>query len=147
MKIATFSAKCRNISCKYDFNAPALSDFSYGEYIYGSMDSREIRYYSGLGCETWDLIDRLVSVRLNNKNREKIGSVIQKIVGLVADRQNPDVYFTQDIYCPKCQSKRTSIDENDKMGLQEYESLTFDNFTNLNELEKERLIDRYLREI
>lgn len=147
MKIATFSAKCKNSTCKHDFNAPSLSDFSYGEYLYGSIDSKEIRYYCGLGCETWNFIDHLLSKYFDKKKREDIGLMIQKMIGFVADRQNPDVYFTQDIYCPQCQSKVHSIDDNNKTGLHEYAHLTFNGFTNLNEFEKIKLIDKYLKEV
>lgn len=142
MQIATFKAKCKKSSCGHDFDVPLLSDFTYGEFIYSSIDGKEFRYYNSLDCETWNFIDKTVSEYLGKKNREEIGTIIQKIIGLVADRQNPDIYFTQDIHCPKCHSKVESVNDNNKTGLKEFEILTFNNFTKLIESEKRKLIFR-----
>ncbi len=144
MNIETFKAKCKNIKCRHVFNAPLLSDFSYGEFIYGSIDAKEIRYYCSLNCKVWSFIDKVVSEKFSNIKRLEIGVIIQSIIGFVADRQEPEIYFTQSIYCPKCHSKVKSIDVNNKTGLNDYKSLTFNSFTNLTELEKEELIDNYL---
>lgn len=140
MKIATFKAECNSSTCRHDFSAPALSDFSYGAFIYSSIDSKEIRYYCGLNCETWTFIDHTVSRYLDNKDRGEIGRIIQKTIGLVADRQNPGIPFTQDIYCPKCHSKVNAINFDHKTGAKEYEDLTFRRFNSLNALEKKELI-------
>jgi hypothetical protein len=147
MRIATFKAKCKKITCRHVFDAPLLSDFSYGEFIYGSIDSKLIRYYCGLDCETWSFIDKVVSEKFSEKNRLEIGAIIQKIIGFVADRQETKIYFTQDIYCPNCQTKVKSIDVNNKTGLEEYNSLTFNDFSKLTEFAKKEMIDRFLNEI
>ncbi len=147
MEIATFKAKCKNTECRHDFDAPLLSDFSYGEFLYGTIDGKEVRYYCSLDCEIWDFIDQTVSRYFGKKNREEIGVMIQKTVGFVADRQNTEIYFTQDIYCPQCCSKVRSIDTDDKTGRGNYAHLTFEEFRQLGEWEKEKLIDTCLRKI
>jgi lysyl-tRNA synthetase class I len=147
MKIATFRAKCQGSTCRLEFDAPVLSDFSYGEFIYSSVDSEQIRYYCGFGCETWKFIDTIVAGYFEKKNREEMGAVIQRIIGLVADRQNSEAYYTQAIYCPKCHLKVDSIDDNDRTGTQEYEDLTFDSFMRLTELKRKILVDKLLSEL
>jgi hypothetical protein len=52
MIVATFKAKCDNMTCQNDIDAPLLSDFSYGDFLYGSIDGKFIKYYCGLNCKT-----------------------------------------------------------------------------------------------
>lgn len=137
MELATFKAKCKNTSCGHDFDVPVLSPFSYGEYIYSSVNGKEIRYYSGSDCETWAFVEKTMS---EGESREDSGQLIQKVIGLIADRPHPDAYFTQNYYCPECHSRVSSIDENNKTGSTEYEHLTFSHFSNLTNLEKKKLI-------
>ena len=146
MKIATFNAKCKKISCQLDIDAPLLSDFSYGTFIYSSIDGKEIKYYYGLDCEVWQFIDEILIEPFGKDHDGEIGTLIQKIIGLVADKQNQDAYFTQAIYCPKCHSKVELIDINNKTGFQEYESLTFNNFLRLTDIEKIKLVNGFMDE-
>lgn len=147
MQLATFLASCKNANCLHEFGAPALSDFSYGEYLYGAIDGSAIRYYNGLDCATWDFIDHTLSAHFEKEDRNQIGSIIQKLIGLVADRPSPDIYFTQHIYCPMCKDKVDSIDLDQKVGPQDYPSLSFRGFSQLSSLKKKNrlsmIIDKY----
>ena len=145
MKVATFKAKCKKLTCRLDIDAPLLSDFSYGEFLYGSIDGKLIKYYCGLDCKTWKFVDTIISEIYKDKNRTEQGTIIQKIIGLIADRDNKDIYYTQDIYCPKCQYKIKSINSNIKTGLQEYMDLTFNDFENMNQIDKKSKIHELLR--
>ncbi len=144
MKIATFRAICKN---DHFFDVPALSDHSYGEFIYFSIDGKEIRYYLTLDCNTWDYIAEKVSDYFDKKNRKEIGPIIQKIIGFVADRQNPDNFFTLYAYCPICHSKAKTIDFENRTGTKEYENLTFNGFSSLTASEKNTLITKYMMEV
>ncbi len=144
MNFVTFEAKCRNPTCLNKFDAPELSCFSYGEYIYGSIDGLETKYYCGLNCEVWKFIDRIVSESIEESNSGRIGAIIQNTIGLVADRQNSNIYFTQSIYCPKCHSKISAINSNKKTGEKDFESLTFNNFNSLSDLKKKKLIESHI---
>lgn len=147
MKLATFEATCRNDACLHTFDAPLLSDFSYGEFIYSSIDGQLIRHYSSFDCEVWSFIDKMVSERFSTKSRLKAGVIIQKIIGFVSDRQDPAIPFTQDIYCPQCRSKVTSIDDNNRTGVEDYERLTFNSFMSLTQFEKGKLVDGYINRL
>ena len=146
MKVATFKSKCHNSTCQLDIYVPVLSDFSYGEFIYGSIDGKLIKYYCGLGCKTWEFVDTVVSEICKDKNRREQGAVIQKIIGLIADRDDEDMYFTRNIYCPKCHTQIKSINFDMKTGLQEYPDLTFTDFERMNQLDKKNRIHELLRQ-
>ncbi|MDO6808737.1 hypothetical protein Q4603_08950 [Zobellia galactanivorans] len=146
MNIATFEANCTQPTCGHKFDAPLLSDFSYGEYIYSSNDGMEIKYFCGLKSEAWKLIGEIISEADEKDKTLKIGPTIQRLIGLVADRKNPDSYFTQDIYCPKCRSKVFTIDSDKKTGINDYLTLTFENFMNLPELKRKYLIESLIME-
>jgi hypothetical protein len=64
---------------------------------------------------------------------------------LLADRDDKDIYYTKDIYCPKCKSKIKSINSNYRVGLKEYKNLTFSNFERLNSTEKKNIIHELLK--
>ena len=145
MRVATFKAKCNKLTCRLDMDAPLLSDFSYGEFLYGSIDGKLIKYYCGLDCKTWEFVDTFISEIYKDINRTEQGAVIQKNIGLIADRDDMDMYYTQDIYCPKCKSKIKSINSNIKTGLQEYMDLTFNDFESMNKIDKKNKIHELLR--
>ncbi|SIS73546.1 hypothetical protein SAMN05421766_103704 [Zobellia uliginosa] len=76
-----------------------------------------VTYFCGLQNEAWKPIAEIVSEANEKDKTLKTGPTIQRLIGLVADRQNPDSYFTQDIYCPKCRSKVFAINSDKKQGL------------------------------
>ena len=145
MKVATFKAKCNKLTCQLDIDVPLLSDFSYGEFLYGSIDGKLIKYYCGLDCPIWKFVDTVISETYKDKKGTEIGAAIQTIIGLIADRDETEIFFTQDIYCPKCKSKIKSINSNIKTGLLEYMDLTFNNFENMNQTDKKNKINELLR--
>lgn len=121
-----------------------MSDFSYGEFIYNSIDGDEVRYFCGLENETWNCVSKLVSKLIKKKDLPKIGHHIQKIIGYVADRNNPNSYFTQNIYCPKRKSSYVNVNTNKRIGIRNYENLTFRNFNSLLELKKRKWVESLL---
>jgi hypothetical protein len=143
MKIATFKSMCSN--CHSEVDVPLLSDFSYGEFLYGSVDGKEVRYYGALECPNWKFVDEIMDGRYNYQDRKRQGTTIQKIIWLIADRDNPDVFYTPDIYCPVCRSKIQSIDPNQRTGFQEYRDLSFQKFERMDPNEKRNTIGQLLK--
>ncbi|HNW51076.1 MAG TPA: hypothetical protein PKH79_08345 [Prolixibacteraceae bacterium] len=147
MKVATFKATCSTSTCLSVADVPWLSDFSYGEFLYGSVDGKEIRYYNALDCPTWKFVDEMIGELFNDHKRKRQGVTIQKIIGLIADREDPDVFYTPDIYCPVCHSKIQAIDLNQRTGLQEYRDLTFQKFESMDPTEKRNTIGQLIKSI
>ncbi|HTJ51408.1 MAG TPA: hypothetical protein VL443_18235 [Cyclobacteriaceae bacterium] len=147
MKVSTFKAKCSTITCKLEFDAPLLSDFNYGDFLYGSIDGKTIKYYCALDCKTWKVVDIIIGEIYSANSSSNRGTVIQKIIGLIADRDDRNIYYTQDIYCPQCQSKIKSIDSNNRTGFQDYLTLTFMDFESMDQPDRKNLIHELLNKI
>lgn len=140
MHIATFQATCQNQNCQHNFEVPQLSDFSYGEHLYHSIDGLDHQYLNSMDHQVWDQVATTVSSIFSTKDQVKIGGTIQKIIGLIADRKAPDTYYSLLERCPKCQSTDLFIDENNKTGSMEVSHLSFHRYTHLSESDRIRLI-------
>jgi hypothetical protein len=145
MKVATFRAKCPKSTCLLDIDVPLLSDFSYGEFMYGSIDGKSIKYYCGLDCKTWKFVDAVISEISKDEKPTEQGVVIQKIIGCIADRDDKDIYFTQDIYCPECQTKIKATNADVQTGVRDYPDLTFAGFESLNHEDRRNKIQELLK--
>jgi len=90
-------------------------------------------------------VDEIIGYFIKDRDRKKQGAIIQKIIGLIADRDDQDLFFTPDIYCPSCHSILKSINPDQRTGLQEYSDLTFNGFERMGHEEKRNLLRRLLK--
>jgi hypothetical protein len=142
MKISKIKVKCRPWGHK--FEAPFLSDFSYGQFIYSSQDGQVYRYLDGLNNKAWDLVQKIV--KDIGKGIRDEGNVIQTILGHIADKDSGAEYYqNKKIICPICKRTAWHVYRDDAVGYVELPLMTFDRFGELNDKDKEREIKSLIK--
>ena len=143
MKIATFESKC---SCGHQFDLPILSDMSYGEFLYFDFNGDGIKYFCGLNNTTWEFVSRIVDQKAITTSPRK-GIIIQQIIGFIADKTHLDSEYIQDRICPICKSIVSQININKRNGFLEIEELSFNQFENQNDFQKEQMVSELIKKL
>lgn len=95
--------QCQN--CNHILEAPALSDFSYGEFILSSI-SGEYRYLNAIEDSIYKEVSDMIS-----KQEKELQVDIQNIFGpLACDTDKNGHSFHIGVYhCPNCKSRRFKV--------------------------------------
>jgi len=120
MRAAVFQARC--IFCGDEFYAPKLSDFSYGEFIYSNQSG--FKYFYAPDHPVWNFIESYV-IAQNDLREKHHGSIIQRLIGLIADRTGKDAYQNEHVCCQTCGRKSAWISEK-ATGSVELDEMTFE---------------------
>lgn len=104
-----FCSKCNAV-----FNAPSLSDFSYGEFLLWST-SGDCRYLNVFEDQTYNEVIKLISDCENNNSNDNF---LQDIYGeLACDPDENGLFFCiSNPPCPKCGSIHMASIGDQKMG-------------------------------
>ena len=101
MKIAKFNVRC--YACWKQFLIPALSDFSYGEFLFVNYKTREFRYFYRI--ENTE-VERIIMEKLNSdanlerKNDYTEGDTALKLIGKLSDGEFEPIF--SNVKCPRC---------------------------------------------
>jgi len=126
MEIAEFNVRC--YVCWKQFSIPALSDFSYGEFLFVNYKTREFRYFCYFENEN---IEKIVTTKLNsdptfkNKNDYKKGDIGLKLIAKLSDGEFEPIF--SNVKCPRCKCGFHSF-PNNKIGMTNIAELTFEKF-------------------
>lgn len=118
-QISYFSAKCGD--CKRPFKRPALGSFSYGEYVFNTVDGKNHVLASAFDPFPEKLKD------LIPKNKPEL---FWRLLAMLADPLN-EANFTSTIVCPNCRSTNIEIVKGEYIEESEINEVSFLNASKL----------------
>ena len=123
MEIAEFNVRC--YVCWKHFLIPALSDFSYGEFLFVNYKTREFRYFNRIENRE---VESIITAKLNSdssleqKNDDTKGNTALKLIGKLSDGEFEPIF--SNVKCPRCKIGLHSF-PNNKNGMMKIAELTF----------------------
>jgi hypothetical protein len=140
MEIATFNARCRRF---HKFQVPLFSDMSYGKFLFSDNFGQNYKYYIGLDDPNCKLIEEILENEFKLSDAG-LGDRIREIIGLICDKEPSIKFYTDQIICPKCQSKLLNLNRNERIGWIRIDKLTFLRFNKQPRLDKTREIKKII---
>ena len=129
--IYNFKNTCKK--CCNDIEFPLLGDFSYGEIILQTKDGRDFYIAELIDNEVFKFI-----VEYLQKDQQLLPKKAdpQKVLTLVADKQDGKFFSMEYHICPICKSKQNHYSDNSRTNTIELAFATWNEFQQLTDKEK-----------
>jgi hypothetical protein len=136
--ISYFQLKCS--ICGFVFQAPVLSDFSYGDFIYDSQSGKYFAYLNIFEDKVVFEVNEILKQEKNLLNQKGLVDGIWQVFPITCDLAPDGSPFERKIReCPFCK-KRSLIQSKDPIGVHEVPPITHVEWNNLETVEKRNRI-------